>query len=97
MTTNTKPLTIRAAIIRLTDATFSSAIRQVKGEICIYKGFFYRPPLSADDYAQTWLAEAACVGITLRLVGVTTEDYIPFKGGAPVWKQNHFCARFVLC
>ena len=85
----------RASIVRaVIDKIHCSTAKISKGELKIYTGFFYHPKTDVDAWGEAIAHQIKAAGLPLTYLGCEEKDFIPFKGGAPVWKQNHYCARF---
>lgn len=85
----------RTKIVRdILDQIPCSAARIVKGELVIYHSFFWRPKATPSEWADRLRDRVEAAGFPLTYRGYIDNDYIPFKGGAPVWRQNHYAARF---
>lgn len=63
------------------------------GNIVVRKGYFYRNGQNSGDFAENikWLLLDGKLDVAL--VGCS-DNWFPFKGGAPVSKQSHFAAEF---
>ena len=70
-------------------------VRVVKGQIRIYRGFFWSPKQSEDDWATALANKLKDHGFTnLMLEMVDGNHYMPFRGGDPVHRNSHYCAVF---
>ena len=87
-------MTLKQIALGLANGISADAIRIVKGELRVYRGFYYRPKESTEEWMERMRSDITACGVHVDLLGYDREDYIPFKGDAPVWKQNHDVARF---
>ena len=70
-------------------------VRIVKGQIRIYRGFFWTPKQSEYDWAEALNKKLQENGFTnLLLENLDGNHYMPFRGGDPVHRNSHYCAVF---
>lgn len=69
-------------------------IRNCKDGIRAYRGFFYTPKQSEEDWAAKKMEEMKAAGFQVEFIKTDGNYYVPFKGDAPVHKQSHYCLVF---
>lgn len=63
------------------------------GNIVVRRGYFYRNGQDSGTFAENIKSRLIEGNLNVALVGCS-DNWKPFRGGAPVAQQSHFAAEF---